>query len=109
MSRKKIYIASPYTIGDPEENVRRQIDAANELINAGYAPFAPLLSHYQHIIHPQPHDVWMDIDLIWLAECDAVLRLLGESKGADIEVQFAIEHGIPVHYTVQQIKHWIPS
>jgi len=28
---KKIYIASPYSVGDPSANVRRQIDAGEEL------------------------------------------------------------------------------
>lgn len=103
MNRKKIYIASPYTIGDTAINVKRQIDAAEELINLGYAPFAPLLSHFQHMVHPQPHEVWLDIDLTWLLQCDAVLRLDGESKGADIEVSAAKDHGIPVYYSIDDL------
>lgn len=109
MNRKKIYIASPYTLGDVAVNVKRQIDVANELIECGYAPFAPLLSHFQHLVHPQDHDTWMDIDLTWLVQCDAVLRLEGESKGADIEVSAAKDHDIPVYYDLTKLVMSIPK
>ena len=103
MNRKKIYIASPYTIGDIAVNVKRQIDAANELIALGYAPYTPLLSHFHHLIHPNHYDTWMDIGLTWLVECDAVLRLPGESKGADIECNVAHDHNIPIYYSIREI------
>lgn len=103
MTRKKIYIASPYTIGDVAVNVKRQIDAANELIALGYAPYTPLLSHFHHLIHPNHYDTWMDVGLTWLVQCDAVLRLPGESKGADIEESKAYECGIPVYYNVRDL------
>jgi hypothetical protein len=38
----------------------------------------------------------MELDLIWLPACDAVLRLPGESNGADIEVKEAQRLGLPV-------------
>jgi len=31
---KKVYVASQYSVGDPLANVRRQIDAGEEIINA---------------------------------------------------------------------------
>ena len=108
MSRKKIYIASPYTLGDVAVNVKNSIDAANELIKHGFAPYCPLLSHFHHMIHPQEYDVWMDVGLTWLVQCDAVLRLPGESKGADIECQIALEGGIPVFYTIEKLNIMLP-
>jgi hypothetical protein len=36
------------------------------------------------------------MDKEWVLVCDAVLRLSGESKGADIECTLARKHGIPV-------------
>lgn len=104
MNRKKIYIASPYTIGDVAVNVKRQIDAANKLIEMGYAPYTPLLSHFHHLLHAQEYDVWMDVGLTWLVSCDAVLRLPGKSKGADIEVSAARDHGIPVFDSIDILK-----
>jgi hypothetical protein len=38
-----------------------------------------------------------------LAHCDAVLRLPGESTGADRDVAIAAERGIPVYYDVEEI------
>ncbi len=95
----KVYIASPYTIGDAAENVRRQIDCANVLMNKGFAPYAPLTSHLHHIVHPRSHENWMKQDLEWVKACDCLLRLSGESKGADIEVKYAKDIGIAVYYS----------
>ena len=96
----KVYIASPYTIGDVAVNVRFQIDVADELIGLGFAPFVPLLCHFQHMVNPRLYDEWMGLDLEWLGVCDCVLRVGGESRGADIEVAKAEELGIPVFYSV---------
>lgn len=98
-----IYIASPYTLGDPAVNVKRQIDTADELITAGFAPFTPLLSHFQHMIHPRPYEDWTKLDFKWVEVCDCLLRLEGESKGADAEVALALELGKPVFYSVREV------
>jgi len=104
MNRKiRVYIASPYTKGDTAVNVRRQLDAVEELMNLGFAPFAPLYSHFQHMVHPRPYQDWIDIDLQWVEACDCLLRLDGESSGADGEVEFAKQLGIPVYYSVEDL------
>ena len=103
MRKLKVYIASPYTIGDTAVNVRRQIDAANELMDMGLLPFAPLMSHFHHLIHPRSYESWLEWDFGWLESCDIVLRLDGESKGADMEVERAKELGIPVFYTLREL------
>jgi hypothetical protein len=38
-----------------------------------------------------------------LHHCDAVLRLPGESKGADQDVAIATERGLPVYYRLDEI------
>ena len=38
-----------------------------------------------------------------LERCDAVLRVPGESTGADQDVRLAREHGLPVYYAVEEI------
>lgn len=100
----KVYIASPYTIGDPEINVRRQIDAAQELMNAGFAPYAPLLNHFHHLIYPRQD--WIEFDLLWLKICDCVLRLEGKSKGADIECDYARKNYNPVFFNIVEIEKY---
>lgn len=93
---KMVYIASPYTVGDTAVNVRAQLEAADLLMDHGFCPVAPLLTHFQHILNPRPYEHWMEIDFEKLRRCDAVWRLPGESKGADREVALARELGIPV-------------
>jgi len=38
-----------------------------------------------------------------LERCDAVLRIAGESKGADEDVRIAGERGLPVYFRVEDI------
>jgi hypothetical protein len=102
MKAKKIYIAGPYTKGDVAVNVKNAMDAANELINAGHYPFCPHLSHFLHMNNPQPYQVWIDLDLVFLPDCDALLRLEGDSAGADGEVRKANELGMPVYYSIEE-------
>ena len=100
----KVYVAGPYTKGDMEQNVKNAIDASSELIKLGLAPFCPHLSHYIDIVHPHSWQQWMDIDIEFLRDCDIVLRLPGESKGADLEVETANKSGIPIFYSISEIE-----
>jgi hypothetical protein len=43
-----------------------------------------------------------------LAHCDAVLRLPGESTGADQDVAIARERGLPVYTDVREIPSAVP-
>lgn len=99
----KVYIASPYTIGDPQENVDRQRHYANILIDHGFAPFWPLSSHYLHELIERDYETWMELDIEWLLQCDCVLRLPGESSGADREVEIAIDNNIPVYEDILEL------
>ena len=93
-----IYITSPYTIGDVAANVAVQMDAAHRILDAGHCPVAPLLSHYLHIHRQRPYRDWVEMDLALIPKMDVVLRLPGESKGADGEVALAKALGIRVVY-----------
>lgn len=99
----KVYIASPYTKGDIAQNVKRQMDVADELMNAGFYPYIPLLTHFQHMIHPRPWGDWMKFDQEWVLSCNVVLRLPGESVGADREVELADRTGIPVFHSIDAL------
>lgn len=99
----KVYIASPYSLGDKEKNVQVQVETASKLLDMGFNPFWPLASHYLHSWKKQTYDTWMEIDLEWLESCDYLLRLPGESKGADMEVAHARKLGIPVFYSIEQL------
>lgn len=99
----KVYIASPYTLGDVAVNVKTQIDMVDMLMDKGFVPFAPLYSHFQHMVHPRPYQDWINIDLVWVLVCDCLLRLKGESSGADGEVELAKKNNIPVFYSLEEL------
>jgi hypothetical protein len=112
MRKLKVYIASPYTVGDKEQNVRLQIDAFHELLDMGYIPIVPLLCHYLHEVRPLTDSQWLQYDFELLRMCDFVVRLrpLDEnedeirSTGADMEEYVARTNGIPV-YSFYSISH----
>jgi hypothetical protein len=106
---KKIFIAGPYTLGDVAINVKKSMDMANELINLGFAPFCPLLTHFLHMNNPQPYEKWLAVDKSFLAVCDAVIRMKGDSKGADGEVELAKKLNIPVYYDLDSLKNELRS
>lgn len=104
-----VYVAGPYTKGDVAVNVRNAILAGDALIAAGHEPFIPHLSHFQHLLCPRGYKTWMRLDLAWLRVCGALIRLIGESSGADQEVRDADRLGIPVYYSVEKFLAAHPS
>jgi hypothetical protein len=55
-----------------------------------------------HMQSPREYGVWTEQGLIWLEMCQALIRLPGESPGADHEVEEAEALGIPVFYSVAE-------
>jgi len=96
----RVYIAGPYTRGDRSDNVRHAMRAAIQLLDAGHEPFCPHLSHFLDLMEPRPWEEWMRLDMAWLPFADAIIRLQGDSAGADEEVRLAAELGIVVHSSV---------
>ena len=113
----KVYIASPYTKGWMPTNVRLQLETADELIELGYIPYTPLLTHFQEIYSSREEHVWLRIDFAFLKTCNAVLRLKPVGKdgkeipsvGADQEVELAEKEGIPVFYTIEELNNYFKA
>lgn len=103
MKQIKVYIASPYSKGDIGVNVKTQLDMFETLTNLGFFPIPPLWSHFQHLAHPKSYEFWCDYTMELMLMCNCVLRLPGESSGADNEVKKAEEMGIPVFYSVDEL------
>ena len=115
LKKLKVYIASPYSNGWMPDNVRLSLQAHEILMHMGFAPYSPLLSHFQSIMfHHSEHD-WLELDLSYLLICDVVVRIHPindkdekiPSPGADLEESTAKEHSIPVfHYeTLYELEH----
>ena len=96
----RVYIAGPYTLGDRSENVRKAMEVATQLLDAGHEPFCPHLSHFWDLAHPRPWVEWMRVDLAWLEVAEALVRIPGESAGADHEAHFSYTHNIPTFFSV---------
>ena len=99
-----VYISSPYTIGDQAVNVRNQMVATDELMNKGYCCITPLYTHFQHMFSPRGYEDWMKVDLELVKRADVVLRLPGESSGADREVEHAKSLDIPVVFSIEELE-----
>jgi hypothetical protein len=100
----KVYIASPYANGNQAANVAEQIRMFSRLLDADFIPFAPLLSHFVEIYEPRSREWWLEYDLEWLRSCDCLLRLPGESEGADLEVTEAKRLHLQVFYSFTELK-----
>ena len=100
---KFVFVSGPYSGGDIAVNVRRAMDAGIHIIDKGDVPFIPHLFHFLHLVHEREQDLWGRIDLEFLPKCDVILRLSGESFGADVEVGVAIQEGIPVYYSLEEL------
>jgi hypothetical protein len=118
-----ILIAGPYrsaTGDDPElmaQNLARLEEAAWPIFRAGHLPMIG-----EWVALPVLHSAGADGPLSPLAEvvmyptaarllqhCDAVLRLPGESKGADQDVAIAQERGLPIFHQVEDVPGYVPE
>lgn len=109
MSKKFVYVAGPMaSSGDYVENVRIGVAAGEGILKHGGIPFVPHLSALWQFISPHSeYEFWLPMDLAWLSKCDALLRLPGESYGADEEEKFARAVGIPVFYRLTDVISWL--
>lgn len=112
-----ILIAGPYasgTGGDPElmrRNLERLEEAAWPIFAAGHVPMIgewvalPVLASAgaSGPTDPLAAEVMYPTAQRLLQHCDAVLRLPGESRGADQDVAIARERGIPVYTSLEEI------
>ena len=112
-----ILIAGPYRSGtndDPQlmkQNLDKLEAVALPLFRKGHVPFIgewmalPLIrlagsektgdKIWEEIQYPVAHRM--------LEKCDAVLRLQGESKGADEDVRIAKERGLKIYYRLEDV------
>jgi hypothetical protein len=96
-----VYISGPYS-SDPVPNVENAIKTADIIRGYGFTPIIPHLCHFWNEICPHDYNYWIEYDLELLKICNALIRIPGESKGADIEIEFAKKENIPYFYTIDE-------
>jgi hypothetical protein len=118
-----ILIAGPYRSGtgdDPDlmtRNLARLEEAAWPIFRSGHVPMIgewvalPVLTSAgaSGALDPLAAQVMYPTAERLLHHCDALLRLPGESRGADQDVAIAQERGIPVYTDVEQIPGYVAA
>ena len=123
---RRVYICGPISRGDLAHNIQQANRAMLELMQARLAPFNPMLTCFAggdlereryadgrilgeaHAsgggeFRKMPHSAWIAVDLAWVEVADAVLRLPGESVGADLEVEHARKHNVPAYFSIHDL------
>jgi hypothetical protein len=77
--------------------VHRGYVAGRQMFLDGLAPFIPHADAF-FFLGEGHWNGYLEYDLEYVSVCDAVYRLEGDSKGADLETKVARELGIPVFY-----------
>jgi hypothetical protein len=94
---KHLYLAGPYTRPDPIVNTNAAIRLATKLFERHlFIPHVPHLTLLWHMVTPRPIDFWYLLDTHHLSICQAVMRLPGDSTGADREMEAAYDFGLEV-------------
>lgn len=107
-----IYISGPLTTGHHIlQDMGNACDMATELMIHGYAVYLPHLSviwslQAEHSDGIESYEPWMRHDFSWIMKCDAILRMKGDSRGADREVDFAKRNLIPVFYSIDDLDDY---
>ncbi len=102
----RVYVAGPISKGNVQHNIYNAIKVGDELLALGFCPFVPHVTCLWDIVSPHPYEEWTKWDDEWLKLCHAVLRIPGESKGADAECEMAKANNIPVFHSVQNLVEW---
>lgn len=127
MKRPVIYVASAISKGNLVENIIRANEAGLALLKAGFAPIVPHGSCFfgNRLVEGEDFfgimrgfvpealpagtvaEDWYLADLCIVRRCDALLRLPGESVGADLEEAESRAAGLPVFRSVAEAVEWL--
>lgn len=102
-----VYVAGPISQGDVFDNIMLGLKWGRRMLFDGLAPYIPHLDAYLTLApgaapvdNPSAWNALLEWDLEWVAKSDALFRIPGYSKGADLEADVARKLGIPVFEAV---------
>lgn len=106
-----IMVSGPYSTGantdqEREENARMINLAAYEVFRKGHVPIVGInlgLPIIRSTAGPEFDEIMMPLSLALTKRCDAVLRLRGNSAGADSEVERIRENGGRVFTDITEV------
>lgn len=115
-----VYVAGPITKGGVCLNIGRACATGIALIKAGIGAYVPHLTCYMGygsedvdsvpVAELCPGDIpietWYELSLIHVRRCDALIRLPGESRGADLGEAEMRKLGRPVFHTLDEVVAW---
>lgn len=105
-SRPLCYLAGPFS-SNPVANTRNAIVIADRIQATGLLTVhVPHLNILWDFICPHDDQYWLDYDYAILVRSNVLLRIPGDSPGADDEVPYAMERDIPVFYTEMELLYW---
>ena len=100
----RIYIAGPIGKVNRLPNCINAIKVADQVMAMGLCPWVPHLDYWWNEISPKSYEEWLAWDFKWIEVCDAILRIPGESPGADREIDYAKKCGKPIFYSLEELK-----
>ena len=85
-----VYVAGPVS-SDPWGCVQPAVRLMAPMLDVGLVPVIPQLSVLAELVNPGALDYeqWLDYDIQLIRHCSGLIRLPGESPGADREVAYA--------------------
>ena len=113
--RPLVYLSAPIMTGTHgnealiEINVEAAMNMGYSMMNKGIVPYIPHLDWYWRKYNQRvgipffTEDQMLELDFDVILRCDAVLRVLGPSRGGDLEVAFARDHGKPVFFHFEDL------
>lgn len=106
-----VYISGPIMEGHGQtekQNVYDGIQIFNQLLLKGIPAYLPHL-HINDDVISLMYQSWIEYDLAVIDHCSHMLMMprWQLSKGSNIEHKYAIERGIPIMYSVEELEEWI--
>ena len=97
--RPVVYICSPYSTGDVEQNLINARKYSRFAVDKGAIPIAPHLLFPQFMSEENERDLAMFMNKVLITKCSE-LWVFGDNytEGMNIEIIYAIRKDKPIHY-----------